>query len=266
MHFPRAIWLLVAGIGTVFAVSDILEVNLVFPQNDTYAPNDSFPIVFAFRNSERARYLNPSLEYLLWDENGDEALPVRHELRWVNWTDQDTYFAYKYSRSLRRESFWKVLWTLSWDSCAEDSTQYGSKVVYNTTTKATWFTTKNSAPKLDPIAATANRTCLGQSGVAINVSDRTMYIPGEGWSGGQYTNHTCAVVAASPTPTTNPCRSQIGNATVASMEASLKAWHCNITFGQAADCPDKNNVAQKLAVAGISCLLALSGALSFFLM
>ncbi|KAI2670698.1 hypothetical protein CBS147333_3612 [Penicillium roqueforti] len=44
-------------------------------------------------------------------------------------------------------------------------------------TSATWFTIRNSAPKVDLVAATANKTCPGQYGVAINMTDKTVEVP-----------------------------------------------------------------------------------------
>ena len=68
MHIPRASWLLAACMGTIINASDILEVDLLFPRNETYAPTNRFPVVFAFQNSKRARYLNPQISYILWNE------------------------------------------------------------------------------------------------------------------------------------------------------------------------------------------------------
>jgi hypothetical protein len=91
MHIPTTIWMLAACLGTVINASDVLEVNLIFPRNETYAPNDTFPVVFALKNSERARHLNPSISYSLRDEDGDKVYNLWHELQWVKWTDQETY-------------------------------------------------------------------------------------------------------------------------------------------------------------------------------
>jgi hypothetical protein len=266
MHISTTIWMLAACLGTVINASDILEVNLVFPRNETYAPNETFPIVFAFKNSERARHLNPSISYSLRNEYGDKAYSTLwHELHWVNWTNQETYFAHRYTSDFSTEGRWSVLWTISWNSCNVESPEYGNEVIRNTTTKVTVFTTSNSAPKLDPVASTANKTCTGQLGVAINVTDKTKFISSALWEGGKYTNHTCAVVAASPTPSTNPCRTQIDKTTLASMEASKLARYCNLHFNKPAECPDQKSAAQPLAVMGLSCLLGLAGALGFFL-
>ncbi|KAJ5146493.1 uncharacterized protein N7515_001057 [Penicillium bovifimosum] len=265
MHISTTTWMLAACLGTVINASDVLEVNLVFPRNETYAPNDTFPVVFAFKNSELARHLNPSISYSLWNEVDNSADILWHELSWVNWTAQETYFAYRYSGTFSTEGRWRVLWTLGWNRCNVESPEYGNGVISTSNTSSTVFTTSNSAPKLDPVAATANKTCTGQPGVAINVTDKTKSVSSALWEGGKYTNHTCAVVAASPTPSTNPCRTQIDETALASMEASSWASYCDSNFNEPAECSDKKSSAQPLAVAGLSCLLGLTGALGFFL-
>lgn len=269
MKLSQASWWLAACMGTLINASGILEVDLVFPRNESYAPIDSFPVVFAFQNAELARYLNPRLTYDLWSwDNSNNTFPSWEELRWVNWTDYDTYFAHSYFSKFNKEGRWRVRWTLSWDSCDQDILESGHSlrdgIIHNSTTWSTDFTIKNSAPKVDLIAATSNKTCPGEYGVAINVTDKTMKIPfGVSWSGGKYTNDTCAVLAFSPTPTPNPCRVHINKTTVESMEASLHARLCN-GLNPPDDCPEEGkNAAQQLAVTGIFLFLSTVGAIGF---
>jgi hypothetical protein len=260
--------------GIIINASDVLEVDLTFPGNETYAPTDRFPVVFAFQNFERARYLNPEITYTMWNLDDRNETLTRyhdfHDFNWANWTDQDPYLAYEYFGIFEKQGRWRVSWTLSWQSCDEDAFENHPVSAYNmirnTSTWATLFTTQSSASKVDLVAATANKTCPGEYGVTINVTDKTMQVPmGVTWSGGRYTNDTCAVVASSsPTPTPDPCRVHIDKTTVASMEASLHARYCR-SIDPPSDCPDKKSAAQQLAVAGASCLLAAFGALGFFL-
>jgi hypothetical protein len=260
--------------GTIINASGILEVDLVFPRNDTYAPTDSFPVVFAFQNAQLARYLNPRVDFLLWNLQADDAsLTLSHDLGWKNWTE-DTYLAHKVMSFPDKEGRYKVSWTLYWDSCDEYTFENPDRIprmIHNRTTWATYFTIDNSAPKVDLVAATANETCPGEYGVVINVTDKTMKVPsGVKWSGKAWNNNTCAVVADStptptPTPTPDPCRVHIDKAAVASIEASVTARICR-GINPPDYCPkDDKNAATQLAVAGLSCLLAVVGALGFFL-
>jgi hypothetical protein len=253
MQFSPTTWLLAAYMAAIANAAGytagILEVDLVFPRNETYAPTDWFPVVFAFQNAERARYLNLHIEYTIrkpadpWNGRVSRS----HDLRWTNWSSHDPYFVYAFSGSFATEGHWMLAWHLSWQSCNEEA-----------------FT------KVDLVAAaTANDTCPPEQGVAINVTDKTMHVPSwaEHWSGGDHTGDICAVVASSsPTPTPDPCRVDIDSAIVASMSASLTATLCR-GLNPPPDCPkDDDNAAQKLAVFGVSCLLAAFGAFGFFLM
>ncbi|KAJ5987856.1 hypothetical protein N7481_003066 [Penicillium waksmanii] len=271
MHFYQTSWLLALCIGTIINASDILEVDLVFPRNETYSPTEWFPIVFAFQNAERARYLNPGITYTFWDLDNENNSRTRfHDLRWTNWTGQDTFYAYHHYGYFKEEGRWKVRWSLSWQSCDEDAFEshpLSANMINNSSTWSTWFTLQSSAPKVDLVAVTANKTCPEEYGMVINVTDKTMEVPmWVRWSGGNYTNDTCAVVASStPTPTPDPCRVHIDKTIIASMEASLKSDLCK-GIDRPSDCPEeKNNAAHQVAVAGISCLLAAVGALGFFL-
>lgn len=271
MQFPCVSWLLAACMGNIINASGILEVDLVFPRNDSYVPTEKFPVVFAFQNAQRARYLNPSIQFLIWNlQTDDTSLTLSHEFGWKNWTE-DTYLAHKVMSFPDREGRYKVSWTLYWASCDEDTFENPDRMprmIHNfTTTWATYFTIDNSAPKVDLVAATANKTCPGEYGVTINITDKTMNVPlSVQWSGRAGNNDTCAVVANStPTPTPDPCKVHIDKAAVASIEASVTARICRGIGLQDYGLKEEKNAATHLAVAGVSCFLAVVGALSIFL-
>ncbi|KAF7173729.1 hypothetical protein CNMCM6106_007766 [Aspergillus hiratsukae] len=271
MNIPRASWLLAACMGAIINASSVLEVDLVFPRNETYAPTEWFPIVFAFQNPKSAKYLNFDLSYNLWNlDDRNNSLTRSHDLRWANWSSHDPYFAHEFLSSFRVQGRWKLDWSLSWQSCDEYAFEHNplrADMIRNTSTKSTWFTIQDSAPTVDLVAATANKSCPGEYGVAIDVTDKTMQVPmWVNWAGGEYTDDTCAVVASSPTPTPDPCRVDIDSTIVASMTASLKARLCD-SLNPPADCPKVDeSAAQQLAVFSVSCLLTAFGALGFFLM
>jgi hypothetical protein len=204
---------------------------------------------------------------------GNNSHTRSHNFRTLNWensTDEERYLAYDFFSTFNHEGRWKVSWTLSWQSCDEDAFKthpLEADMISNITTWGTWFTIQSSGSEVDLVAATVNKSCPGEYGVAIDVTDKTMEVPmWVTWSGGKYTNDTCAVVDYSiPTPTPNPCRVDIDATSVASMSASLKARLCS-GIDPPDDCPeDKKNAAQQLAVVGVSCFLAAFGAMGFFL-
>ncbi|KXH64966.1 glycosylhydrolase family 18-6 [Colletotrichum salicis] len=70
-------WSLLACVWTILgaatvAASDhsgIMEVGLVFPRNNTYAPTPVLPIIFGFRNSQLAPSLAPEIGFSIWNYN-----------------------------------------------------------------------------------------------------------------------------------------------------------------------------------------------------
>ncbi|KXX78983.1 hypothetical protein MMYC01_206287 [Madurella mycetomatis] len=267
MHlFSRAAWSLVAPLvylGAIVDAAGVLEVSLVFPRNDTtYAPTDSMPIIFAFQNAELARYLHPSITYYMrrpW-AGRDDIEVYEHDLSGkANWSSHEPYFAYTFFNNFTRQGRWWLLWDLFWDSCDENAEPFGRNVITDRSSYSIEFDIQEGGQVVDLVAATAaNRTCTKERGIAINVTDTTMKVnEGVNWRG----NDTCVVVASSaPTPTPNPCRVTIDSAVAASMSAA-KLCH---SLDPPADCPSEN-VSQRLAVAGMACLLTTLGALSFFL-
>ena len=261
--------LLLLCIGVIVNAASVVEVDLVFPRNETYAPTDWFPVVFAFQNAERARYLNPRVSYTIrsWDSMpANSSVTWSHDLKRENWSSHEPYFAYTHFDNFRNEGRWWLTWTVSWQSCDEDSFPniLGRGMIDNSSSWSVLFTTEESAQPVDLVAATTDKACPEELGVAINVTDETMQVPGwADWNGGD----TCAVVASStPMPVPDPCRVQVNSAVSASMSASLTASMCS-GLDPTLSCPeDDKNGSQKVVVVGGSCLLVAFGAVWFLLM
>ena len=171
--------------------------------------------------------------------------------------------------NFNNESRWKLRWSLDWNSCNEEGFEKmrdGARMNYNSSSSTVWFTIKNSSQEVDPVAASTEKTCPGESGVMLNVAGETMTVPRDAsWSHGKFTNGTCAVVASMPSSTPDPRQVEIGRSLYLNMTAALKDRLCR-QFDPPADCPKKNtNAAQQLAVAGMSCLLVAFGALRYLL-
>ena len=58
---------LLASVAAVHAASGLVEVDLMFPQNDTYAPTPILPVVWTIRGADGlAAYLHPHLQYSIY--------------------------------------------------------------------------------------------------------------------------------------------------------------------------------------------------------
>lgn len=272
--FTLAKWLLIANVGPVKSAtqnktSGVVEVDLVFPRNETYAPTPLFPIVFAFQNSELASLLNAHISFEVWNWNNmsDTVVSTSYDLRWANFSSRDPYFEYRGFSRFNTEGNWMLTWTVSHSSCTEDSfpSLGGDGIIGNVSTSSILFTTKKSAQEVDLVAATNNeKTCSEDLGLAINITD-TVKVPAKvDWDGGE----TCAVVASSPTPTPDPCQVKIDSAVASSISSSMTSRVCTGT-DPPVSCPsedeDEESSAQKLAVGGLTCLAAAIGGLGYIM-
>ncbi|KAL4940012.1 hypothetical protein BDV06DRAFT_230694 [Aspergillus oleicola] len=221
-------------------------------------------------NPTRAQLLNPNITYL---DDRNDSITLGHDLRWANWSSHDPYFA--------------LDWTFYWTGCDEEAFENrpeGATMMWNSTSFATQFTVEDpdaarnskssSSVEVDLISVTSETSYPDpglDTAIAIDVTDKTMTPPWRvRWSGGRYTNSTCAVVG--PTSTTpDPSKVTIDRTIVESMQGS---WHARQCAGLSPpdDCPeegDGENFAQPRpqlqagVVMGISGSLALSGAIGF---
>ncbi|RYN89825.1 hypothetical protein AA0120_g6250 [Alternaria tenuissima] len=270
LHFLvfSATWVKMVG-----ASSGVVEVDLIFPRNETYAPTAYLPIIFAFQNSHLAPFLDPLIHidaYLVQNANGStpqwappESIDLE-QLRWANFTNNDTYFAYPtYQRNeftFATEGIWQVTWTFNWAVCTEDSLA-NNIFIRNESQRTTTLTIRKDAQEVDLVSGTMGKSCSGQDGVAVNITN-TLHIPSSAhWEGqpdkweGQ--GDMCASTASS-VPKSDPCRVSIDPAAAASIS-------CSITFGSSAanfstttsslTCPeDKKSAAGCLTVGGLATL------------
>ncbi|KAH0426128.1 hypothetical protein CcaCcLH18_10538 [Colletotrichum camelliae] len=243
--------------------SGIVEVDLVFPRNDTYAPAPIFPIIFAFQKPSIALFLNPIILVTVWDRGNmtNSVLTTSYDLKGANLSSSDPYLAHRGLTRFNKEGTWMLTWTVNWDSCTRDALESPSNsrpIVSNTTDNSVTFTTRGSSQEVDLVSSTNNKDCGANQGLNFNVTD-TLKVPSRvDWSGGE----TCAVVALSA-PKPDPCRVKIDSAAASSIFAAATAQICE-GISPSISCPSEDgdeNAGQRLVVGGIVCLAAGLGAI-----
>ena len=267
--FSRLTWPLVASVAClgvfVNATGGVIEASVVFPRNETYAPTDSLPIVFAFQNAKFAEHFNFYITYTIRNASdvwSNETVMFIRDLEWADWSIHEPYFDSTFVRDkFTVDGQWELLWKLSWGACREeDSWMTMPTRVSNMTLGSIVFTIKSGAQAVDIVAGTANdNPCTEGPGLAVNVTGQVER---------DHKLNSCAVVVASSTPTPNPCRVSIGSATAASISASYTARMCNVnvTFPPDFCPPEEDNSSRRLAVAGVASLAAAFGAFGFLLL
>ncbi|KAF5486478.1 hypothetical protein K4K60_009668 [Colletotrichum sp. SAR11_57] len=269
MHLvSHAVWTLVGAtvyLGAVSHAADgVLDIGVVFPrENETYAPMERFPIVFALQNAELAQNLKPLIDLDVLNGSMtmlDKVNERTFDLEFANYTSEP-YLLYAFM-DFNIEGPLQLLWTAWWRKCDESGDEVS--IISNSSDKL-WvdFNIKEGAQTADLVADTANGgNCPDHVGVAITVTDKTHNVP-EPLSGQNKQHGTCAVVATpSPTPTSNPCRVKIDKAAVESMEADEQARRCR-RLNPPADCPKEDQAIHESAVAGGAILAAALGVAAF---
>lgn len=264
MHLvSHAVWSLVgtlACLGSVANAAGELEVGVVFPRNETYAPTDVFPIVFALKNAELAKNLRLRITSSV--RNGPELETVfggrRFDLANANFSTEP-YFVYEYVTA-DTEGPQRLVAHSEWVSCDESGNQV-SFIGGNSSYSASFnvdFTIKKGGQEVDLVDATADdTTCTGKVGFTLNVTDETHELA----ASGSMPASTCAVLD-SPFPTTavGPCRVRVDEAAEASMLARVCSRNNPPT-----DCPGEGSAVQQLATAGIASFAAVFGVIGFLL-
>ena len=273
-------WLPVALVGATDAsiTPGVVEVDLVFPRNDSYAPTPVLPVVFAVQNSALAPSIAPYISLTIWNWNNmsDTIVTDHFVLTWENFSSSDPFFVHHSYTGFNNEGNWWLTWHVVYQSCTEESLQSPfsrRRIITNSTGWSIGFTTENSTRELDVAAAINDKkSCseqlhLERLGVAVNVTN-ALRVPDSASSEWLGRGDMCAVVA-SATPTPDPCRATMDSAAAASISSAVAARLCALR-DPTLSCPPKDergeNTAQQLAVGGLACLAAAFGALSYILM
>lgn len=268
---PWAGLVLLASTGTAQAATDspsgVVEVDLLFPRNETYAPTEIMPIVLGFQNPELAPFLGPSIDFTLWDMN-DLSRPLKDpfgfDLRWTNFSSSNgsTFYTYRPDKQpgLKTESTYMLKWTFGWSNCTgETQSRRGSENMHsNSSTWSVLFTTKSGAKDMD-VQSISNSCPEKDQGFAFNVTGTHQTPLGAKWNGGD----TCGEVATS-LPTPNPCRTKVSPAAASSISAGITRQMCEGN-SPPADCPPKDpkgNSAPQTVFGSVIGLVVVLGALS----
>jgi hypothetical protein len=258
---------IVACAKMVGASSGVVEVDLIFPRNETYAPTANLPIIFAFQNSHLAPFLDPIIDidaYLLYNANGStryippDATSL-DQLRWANFTN-DTYFAYPTYQhrtfNFETEGIWQLTWTLNWATCTEDSlakTYSKDQLMRNQSQHMTMLTIRKGAQGVDLVSGTKDKSCSGQEGVAVNITNTLQAPLSAHWKG---QGDMCASAAPS-VPKSDPCRVSIDPTAAASISCAV-----SLSTSSATCRDEKKGAAGRLTIGGLA---AMVGVLSYLL-
>ncbi|KAH8882897.1 hypothetical protein GQ53DRAFT_733090 [Thozetella sp. PMI_491] len=224
-----------------------VELDVVFPRNETYAPADIFPIVFAFQNSLATIPLIPNIQWRI-QKLGSLSDPLdwgSKDLAGGLNTSSDPYFVVFDTLNTKNatEGQYFLYWEVACGNCSArniptDPTEIGLTTFHN----STMFAIKKGAPvpNLAP-----DSSCATWQAAAFNVTGtRPVEIPME------YAYHNACAVIADPRPSADPCALKFNDEIASSIAASITAGRCQalqpaITSGCPATPTSNPNVAAK---------------------
>lgn len=217
-----------AAAATAVTFPQTVEVDLVFPRNETYAPTAFFPIVFAFQNAALVPALDPALDLTLWQGlgHGDGVTLTPIDLTGTNFSGSDPLYVYTFASNLNTTSGaastpYSLVWSFSAGNCSvvDGATTIGGGFV----DASLRFTVAEGGSEAD-IAAPTDADCAEMSHLAFNVTGvLDVEDPTEQYDG----YSTCAVFSeATPTPAGNPCAATADAAVAASVTAALTSQAC----------------------------------------
>lgn len=277
MRFPPphlaslACWFLLFSSGAAEGQNNstgLVEIDLVFPRNETYNPSPLMPIVFSYRNTGLIPLLNPTVSYEFWpyNDNSGPGITGRQEVL-VNHTSTDPYLKHSfYLFPFDTEGIWSLAFRVSWTNCYGGGSDFDPEQALrvNNTELGIIFTTKGPSKQIDLVAATNNQTCAAPAGVAINITG-AVDTQNEGFEG-----DLCAVVTSPPTEAES-CAVTIGAAAASSISASMTSdvckWRAATDVPDGVDCSSfkSKSLALQIVPGAATCLAFMLGALGFIL-
>ncbi|SPJ71096.1 uncharacterized protein FTOL_00824 [Fusarium torulosum] len=234
MQFPPfhlaslACWFLLFWGGAANNSTGVLEMDLVFPRNETYNPSPMMPIIFSYRNTGLVPLLRPSITYEVWSYPNMSGPSVGSSIQvpLVNYSSSDPHIEYAaFLHPFNTEGTWRVVLHFRWSNCYKQLADKGLPDmdmyrINNTNLGNIVFTTKGPSKQIDLVAATSKKTCSAPAGIAINITD-TMDTP---FPHGDFEGDVCPVVASPPTKA-DRCPVTLGPSAVSSIDAEMTSWH-----------------------------------------
>ncbi len=218
----------------------VVEIDMIFPRNDTYDPGPLMPVVFAIRNSAIAASLNLAILWSITDQadttntNGYSGVI---DLKHTNLTGTDPFFVADYALRINgTERGWVMSWGLSFDNCSRNSLNPNAPTIaQNSEDRHHLFSTKPGAPA--PNLVQGPGSCVNSTGVAINIAETLpldLYHLNNG-------HDSCHVLASPPMVAASPCAVTVDNATA----ATILGIYCGPDT--ATTCPPKSGAAAQRA-------------------
>jgi hypothetical protein len=239
-------WLLLAGAGAYVTCEDQyeslgnVELDMVFPRNDTYPTLQRLPVLFAIRNPALSQNLNMVIKFYVdrASSNRNDLVGFgEYDMRSINTSSNGTHFEYRDFLRFDEEGTWSIKWSMEWSICTLKG-NFDPRPNEQTTSPSTWwgqsttFTTRNSTQNLSLVDATSKTNCAEK----IKKSGFTVDIIGELNVTETYERHLSDTCAMTPMKLgtsyscadylTDACHFELDSSTASRISAGTAALPC----------------------------------------
>ncbi|KAK3897398.1 hypothetical protein C8A05DRAFT_19830 [Staphylotrichum tortipilum] len=240
----------------VQAAGGIVEVDLVFPRNETYRLGN-IPILFAVRNSPLAVPLTMDIMWTVWETSPNMLLTDSgiRELHCDELGKTDPFFTVERANPAKTtdaEATWVLLWDVLAHNCTATGASPGIGQLTTQHQQQLTFTTKKGAQEPDLLQGTA--ACARSPGITFNVTD-TRSIAARL----NYGRASCNVLAQGDPPAADVCALDLGPAVAATMAGSPMHPHwCSSAISTTSPTPSTNAAAPAAPAAHVAGLVWLA--------
>ncbi|OAA53188.1 hypothetical protein ISF_08920 [Cordyceps fumosorosea ARSEF 2679] len=260
----------------------VVEFDLIFPRNETYALSPTFPFIFAMQNAELVSYMGstgPNVQVRVRREDDYSATLTnfRPHLNYSKSNDDTksgnengVYFVYEDMRSaILSNGTWVIAWDVTMPNCSRDpkgSSEINGGVTGNSQPRYTTFTISADGKQPDfETPKDQGGECFhsqdeDRTSAGFNITD-ILSLEGQYGKARDFLSgmDNCLVTANDTSlPKTNPCAAKVDSDSASSMSAALLATACSKPTSLAS-CPPKNAAPRALPTAGVVAGIILAG-------
>lgn len=195
--------------------SGTFEVDVLFPRNDTYAPQALMPFVFALQKPALSIGLAASISWGFW-LGGNSTDPTfiyngifQPDSPFFTPNLSSVVEPFYLTDAVNTLAYPDGPWTFQWSVRVNNCSMQSAAVMYD---GAVTFTTRKNATAPDLVAATSPGTCRNATGYAFDVMS--------------VNERSCGVLGPYVASAANPCALSINKAAASSILASATANAC----------------------------------------
>ncbi|KID81606.1 chitinase [Metarhizium guizhouense ARSEF 977] len=218
---------------------ETVEVDLVFPHNDTYAPVALMPLVFAIQNFPTSRPLFLQIDFDIfhtpsWNTTVQQGIIFLNHANYSN-NASTLHFVYDWTTRLNNtEGSWAMWWGVYSANCTDTGLAPGPlKLDLNYQRNLVHFSTKHGAQQPDLVAASKDGVCDKTTGVTFNITE----VKEVSWFNRHSVDHDVCPILAPEAPKPNPCLAKVNATTASSILYDIQSKACMRGLNPNVTCP-----------------------------